>query len=224
MADTYTLTLHNASSQPGLTFAVYTVAPVGNTAGQFPVAWLTKPLNEGNQVTFAWTLDYAVMFATQGGQAGTVWKESSTVDVKDTDAQLNSALLDYQNNDYVFQHNAGAHPVKPGEVYINTSATVPPWTLDAGPSVGLAISGGESGQTPTMAPAIVGNSGPNLVHTFDLHPTYYIDAGNIVQGAMADLDTVTQYQQVTYGSGVFAAEWTLDKSNNWVEGPPPRNS
>jgi hypothetical protein len=84
--------------------------------------------------------------------------------------------------------------------------------------VALAIATGDS-NTPT--PAVAGGSGPNLQHVFDLHPTYYIAASNIIQGTMADMETVTKMQKVEYKPGVYAAAWTLTEQNIWVPGKVP---
>lgn len=215
MGDLFSLTLKNESPQPGLTFAVYTVIDkFTNVAEAFPMAWLTKRLNQGNTVTFSWTLDYSLMFSEQGAQAGSVWTENGSIDVSDTSQHRNSVLLDF-DGDYKFSYNAGSHPVKNGHVYLDTTAQVPRYDPATGPSVALAIATGDAG-TPT--PAIAGNSGINLEHTFNIHPTYYIQAGQIEQGQMADLTTTTNLQQVVFEPGVYSARWTLTDNNFWVSG------
>lgn len=213
MGDQFQLTLKNDSDQPGLTFAVYTVIDmITQSTETFPLAWQTKRLNKGNRVTFSWTLDYSLMFSTQGAQAGAIWTENGSIDVKDSSKRHNSVLLDY-DGDYLFKYNPGGHPVKNGYVYLDTTAQVPKYTPEAGPSVALAIAVGDSG-TPT--PAVAGNSGINLAHQFDLHPTYYIQAGQIEQGQMADLTTTTALQKVVFEPGVYQQFYTLSEDNTWI--------
>jgi hypothetical protein len=215
MGDQFQLTLRNESDQPGLTFAVYTVIEqITHATETFPIAWQTKRLNKGNKITFKWTLDYSFMFSTQGAQAGAIWNENGSIDVSDTSKTHNSVLLDY-DGDYLFRYNTGAHAVRDGYLYLDTTAQVPKYTQEAGPSVALAIAVGDKG-TPT--PAVAGNSGVNLDHAFDVHPTYYIQAGQIEQGQMADMTTTTALQQVVFEPGVYQAFWTLTEDNTWVRG------
>ncbi|HEU5354912.1 MAG TPA: hypothetical protein VFU65_10645 [Actinocrinis sp.] len=217
MGDQYSLTLKNRSPQPGLTFAVYTVAPDGisDAADSYPIAWLTKALNEGNDVTFTWTLEFTLMFASMGAESGTVWKEHGALAVNDNSSSRNSAQLGFEHGDYTFRLNNGAHPVKPGHVYLDTTSQVPSWTAENGPSVALAIA---TGKDNVPRPAIAGNSGPLLHHRFDLHPTYYIRAGHMDQGEMADLDTVTEGQKVIFAAGVTDSTWTFNADNTWSQG------
>jgi len=218
MGNQYSLTLYNRSPQPNLTFAVYTVLPhngLGEASGVYPVAWLTKKLNEGNDIKFSWTLEYTLMFSATGAQAGAVWTESASLAVKDETATQNAALLSYPDGDFLFELNPNAHPVSPGHIYLDVTGAVPPYSPVNGPSVALAIATGANNK-PT--PAIAAPSGPNLKHTFTLHPTYYIQAGQMKQGEMADLDTVTMGQQVTFAPGVYNSAWTFNPDNSWSPG------
>ncbi|MGH3416232.1 MAG: hypothetical protein ACRDSS_07185, partial [Actinocrinis sp.] len=208
----YQLTLKNQSSQPGLTFAIYTVTEqIQDANGTFPLAWQAKRLNPGNSLTFTWALEFSLMFSSTGAKAGAVWTENGTVDASDTSNASNSIVLDW-NGDYQIAASPGGHPVKDGYIYLDTTAQIPPWSATAGPSVALAIATGDTGR-PT--PAIAGNSGPNLHHVFDLHPTYYIQAGQVQQGQMADLKTTTSLQKVTFAQGVYEASWILADDNSW---------
>ncbi|GAA1964401.1 hypothetical protein [Catenulispora subtropica] len=214
MGDQFQLTLRNESDQPGLTFAVYTVIDsITNATETFPMAWQVKRLNKGNKVTFKWTLDYWFMFSAQGAQAGAIWEENGSIDVSDTSKAQNSVLLDY-DGDYLFRYNPGAHPVRDGYVYLDTSAQVPKYTPENGPSVALAIATGDG----TPSPAVAGNSGINLDHEFKIHPTYYIQAGQVELGQMADLTTTTALQKVVFEPGVYQAFWTLTEENTWTQG------
>ncbi|MBV9444540.1 MAG: hypothetical protein JO345_01365 [Streptosporangiaceae bacterium] len=208
----YTLTLRNNSTNPSWTFAIYTNAPISNT-NQFALAWLTKRVNSGNSVTFTWELKYSLMFAAQGFKNNVPWTENRSVEVNPNSWDQNAALLSYSGGDYQFQLEPKKQPADPGKVFINTDSTVPSYNSSTGPTVALAIATGDDG-TPT--PAIGGTSGPNLLHTFTLHPSYYIQAGDVEQGQMADLDTLNNMQEVTYVAGTYSADWTLNDQNIWV--------
>lgn len=60
------------------------------------------------------------------------------------------------------------------------------------------------------------DAGPNLNQTFSLHPTYYIDAGNYVQGQMVDGSSVTNFQELVYANGNQALTATLNADNTWA--------
>jgi hypothetical protein len=211
----YSLTLHNQTGQSNLSFAVYAVAPVSETTSVYPLAWQARRVNAGNHVTFNWWLSYSLMFGTSRCLEGTVWTESGSIPVADDDRDRNSAQLDCPNDDYKLSLTPGQHEVEPGHVYLDTTADVSEWFKD-GPSVGLGILSGRG----SWVPVIVGDSGPNLHHRFDLHPAYYIDAGRIQQGVMTDMATVTDHQQVIFDPGVYSVEWTLNESITWTSGGP----
>jgi hypothetical protein len=105
------------------------------------------------------------------------------------------------------------HPAQAGEVFLDTDSSVPPYSPGAGPTVALAIAAGDDS---TPVPAIGGTSGPNLSHTFTLHPSYFIQAGDVEQGQMADLSSLNNMQQVTFLPGTFSASWTLSEQNIWM--------
>jgi hypothetical protein len=212
MGDKYSLTLTNNSTNPSWTFAVYTNAPVSQS-NQFALAWQTKVVNQGNSITFKWELNYSIMFAAQGFKQNVEWTETRSLPVNPNTWDQNSALLTYVNGDYSFNLSPQTHPADPGLLYIDTDPTVPPYSSSNGPTVALAISTGDDG---TATPAIAGTSGPNLHHQFTLHPSYYIQAGDAIQGQMADLSTLNNMTEVTYVPGTYTADWTLNESNVWV--------
>lgn len=217
MGDKYSLKITNKSSSPDLTFGLYTVAPIEEASGIYPIAWQTKALGEGNHITFSWSLDFSLQFSAHGAAHGATWDEGGTpVIVSDGSAATNSAQLGY-DKDYTLALVDGAHPVAPGRVFLDTTSTVPRWTAEKGPSVALAIATGDG----TPVPAIAGNSGPNLHHMFDLHPTYYLRAGQFTQGEMADLDTFTDGQKAVFGKGARYAAYIFNEDNVWVPDTSP---
>jgi hypothetical protein len=217
MADKYSLTLTNNSTNPSWTFAVYTSAPITDS-NQFAVAWQTKKVNQGNSVTFSWELSYSLMFSAQGFKQNVQWTETKSVPVNPNTWEQNAALLSFPDGDYQFTLNPEAHAAQAGEVFLDTDSSVPPYSPSGGPTVALAIATGDDG---TPLPAVGGTSGPNLSHIFTLHPSYFIQAGDIEKGQMADLSTLNNMQPVTFLPGTFSASWTLTKQNIWVPANQP---
>lgn len=240
MADLYTLTLHNRSQQPGFALAVFAVLPVhtGQPASEsagadrpgasdvYAPVWLAKPLDHGQQVVFSWTLDFSVGYAELGCEEDKVWSSANDPlpvrwDSNDCQAACNSALLDHPDAVYRLARAENPRPLHGRRTYLDTADGIPPWTPEKGPSVGLALQGGERGDPSSPVPAIVTDSGPNLLHTFDLTPCYHIYAGQDADtGTMIPVDTVARFQQVTFDPGHFTDEWTLNPDNLWAHGPP----
>jgi hypothetical protein len=216
MADKYSLTLRNHSTNPSWVFAMYTNAPITDSSRLFAMAWQTKTVNKGNTVTFSWELSYTLMFASQGFKDNVKWVETNQVPANPNTWDQNAALLDFQGGDYTFDLEPQVHPAAADKLFIDTTTTVPPYSANNGPSVALAITTGDG----VAKPAIGGTSGPNLHHTFTLHPSYFIQAGDAEEGQMADLNTLNNMQEVTFVAGSHAADWTLNEQNIWV----PTNS
>ncbi|MDT0270198.1 hypothetical protein RM844_28400 [Streptomyces sp. DSM 44915] len=237
MAQTYTLTLHNRSTQPGFDFVVYAVVPIlsglqgarpdGSAPGRarrenaprnFPLAWQARPVPYQEKTDFCWSLDYSLVYASVGCRAGAAWSAAQALPVSADDRNQNTAQLTYAGDAYVLSRKRPGRPPDPPETYLETSATVPHWSQENGPSVGVAITTGPAGRS---TPALVTDSGPNLLHVATLRPAYYIWAGQQDPGTQTDLATVLGHQQVTFDDGAVTAEWTLDADNRWIEGAPP---
>jgi len=215
--ETFSLKVTNRSDNPDLTFGLYTVAPIADAHGRFPIAWQAQPLNKGNSITFSWKLEFALLFSAQGSKSGATWVEQGDpVVVSDGSSATNTTQLSF-DRDYNLNLLPSGRPVVPGEVFMETTSTVPHWSQDKGPSVALAIATGDG----KLVPAIAGNSGPNLTHKFDLHPTYYLRAGDITVGVMADLDTVTDGQKVVFAGGSRYAAYIFNEDNEWVPDTSP---
>lgn len=224
MAESYELVLHNRSAQPDLAFILYAATAVETGIGAFvprgryPIVWQEQGVNDGTTVHFDWTASYALMCAGQPCRAGDLWQPGATWQVR----QPGSAyLLDYTNGAYRFTDATPSGDLPPTAVDLCTSARVPAFDADLGPSVALAIS---TGRRPALLPVTAADSGPNLAHRFSLPPVYRIWAGQGEPGAMADLGTVSRHQEVQFtratSTDPWHAEWTLDPSNQWRPGPP----
>ncbi|MBV9444541.1 MAG: hypothetical protein JO345_01370 [Streptosporangiaceae bacterium] len=230
MSVKYTLTLVNESTQPRLNFDVYAAIPVTTEQSDgdskivnsyrdvYPLAWLSALTSQSqSQYRFSWTLEYSFLYAEQGCQAGSLWSPNSVaVDVNPNNKSTNTAYLDYSQGAYsLCLMDAGSgNPVDSSKVYLVTSPSVPSWSQKSGPSVGLAITAAVDGQTSNPVPATVTDSGPNLLHTFNLKCTYRVHLSSDEQATMTDWDAVQNYQPVDFGSG-YAETCTLQSSNTW---------
>ncbi|MDY0810785.1 hypothetical protein [Kitasatospora purpeofusca] len=240
MAHAYTLTLHNRSPQPDLTFAVFAVLPVNTgqratpalpppkngAANVYPLVWLSKALAQGHRVDFTWTPDFSLAFAGRPCRENHPWRADNDepLPVVWDDTDRNSAVLDRPGSDYTLARSEDPHPLHRPRVFLDTTGSIPPWHPDNGPSVALAAESGELDHRQTPTPAIATDSGPNLLHTFDLAPDYYIHAGQDPAATMLPLDTVTGFHPVPFPGHHRTAEWTLNEANLWVEGAPDRTS
>ena len=98
------------------------------------------------------------------------------------------------------------------------------WITDA-PSVPLP-SRQPSSVAVTLAgsPVCVTNAGPNLRHTFTLHPTYFIAVGAYVKGQLLDENSVASFQELPFTSGNFALTATFGQDNTWKIEPSRRDA
>jgi len=224
MVDNYELVLHDGSKQPDLAFLVYAVPGLESGVagfsfrGGYPIAWFQQGVNPGAIVHVQWTASYALMCARQPCRVGDLWQAGAT----EQDVEPGRAyLLDYTNGDYCFKHATPSGDLPPTAIDLYTSGNVPGFDTGRGPSVALGI---PIGRQPAPVPVLAANSGPNLTHRFRLPPVYRIWAGQDVQGEMLGAATVEQHQEVRFdretSTDPWRAEWTLDSSNQWREGPP----
>jgi hypothetical protein len=231
MSVQYSLTLTSESKQPGLNFDVYGVSWIKtegsynsraasmSSAPVYPLAWLSTPGGPGSTHKVSWTPEYSLLCAGQGCRADSVWSPDTAPLSVDPDVQSrNTAFLDYQGDYLLSIMDGSGLPLDPDKVYLVTSPRVPEWSQAAGPSVGLAVKAAASGGTAIPVPSVVTDSGPNLLHTFDLNIVYRVQLSSDEQATMTDWNAVQNYKLVDFGS-CFAAECTLQTSNIWACNP-----
>lgn len=200
MPDTYSLTVINNSEIDRPTFAVFATLPMSSSYKSFNLAWLTQPINAGNHYTFTWNLTWGFCWSAQGTQAGYQWAGGGSLPADPNSVTECSAEFTY-NGDFQLMPTSG----KPNgsTLWIKDSASLP---NDQASSVGVTLSGKS---------ACVTDAGRNLHQTYTLHPTYYIDAGQYVEGQMVDGSSVTDFQQLAYTNGNTALTATLNLDNTW---------
>lgn len=212
MANAYALTVVNQSQMQRPRFAVFASLPVKANFESVSLAWFVQEIDETNQYTFRWSLEWAFVWSAQGtdAAAGVAW-EATGRRAADPDSTTDSAMAFAYDGDFTFR------TAEPPQGQQPDGATL--WILDdpgiplpsAKPSsVGVALEG---------RPVCVLEAGPNLKQTFTLHPTYYIDAGNYRPGQMVDGSDLTAFQRLEYAGGATALTATLNADNTWTVAP-----
>ncbi|OPC78667.1 hypothetical protein B4N89_31350 [Embleya scabrispora] len=220
MGDPYFLTIQNNSGQPRLTFAVFAKLDIGTepvASDPFCAAWIVRRIDDGNSYDFKWQLDYSVVFDTKGCDSGVTWEGHGGLPMDPKDSKKSLANFAY-DGDYNFAYGFNDKP-SDYNLYVVDDPDIPPFN-EQPVSVGLSIAlhDGASGAF-VPEPAVATDGGPNLKHTFILHPTYYVAAGTFVKGQMADVSTVTSYYKIEYTDGVNDIIVTLDNENQWSQKP-----
>lgn len=205
MPNTYQLTVINQSENPDLDFAVFSTMPVESDNASVALAWLVQRIDAGNQYTFTWEIQWGLAWSASGAEAGYTWSASGSIDADPNVDALAGATLDYDGD---FSLKSTAVKADGRHLRVENTADVP--THSTKPSSIAVTLGGN--------PALAVNAGPNLHQTFTLHPTYYIDAGQYVQGQMVDGDSVTDFQELVYEAPNTALTATLTAQNTWKVG------
>lgn len=202
MTDSYSLTVINDSELVQPTFAVFATLPAMSSYETLNLAWLTQQINEGNQYVFTWDIEWGFAWSAQGTSTGYRWHGSGKLAADPNSSSECAATFGY-NGDFELTPRAGTP--NGYTLWVTDSPTIP--LPDSKPSsVAVTLSGSSACAT---------NAGPNLFQNFTLHPTYYIDAGNYVQGQMVDGASVSAFQKLEYAKGNNALTVTLNEDNTW---------
>ncbi|NED97611.1 hypothetical protein G1H11_20130 [Phytoactinopolyspora alkaliphila] len=202
MPNSYSLTVINNSELDRPTFAVFATLPASSAYDTLSLAWLTQPINAQNQYVFTWDIAWGFAWSAQGTGAGYQWTGSGKLPANPNAADQCKAQLSY-NQDFELTPVNGNPD---GQTLWVTDAPTVPLPSDQASSVAITLDGNSVCAT---------NAGPNLSQTFTLHPTYYIDAGNYVQGQMVDGSSVSNFQELAYTGGNTALTVTLNPDNTW---------
>jgi hypothetical protein len=206
MPNSYSLTVINQSELTRPTFAVFATLPVKSDYDTVNLAWLTRPINSGNNYVFTWDITWGFAWTASGVSPGYQWTGSGHLAADPNSSSTCSATFSYNGD---FQLNSANGTPDGSTLWINDAATVPVPSKQAS-SLAVTLNGD---------PVCATNAGPNLHQTFSLHPTYYIDAGDYVQGQMVSGTSVTGYQELAYTGGVTALTATLHDDNTWSVQP-----
>jgi hypothetical protein len=198
MADTYTLTFVNNSTNQG-DVCVYQADPELGVPGVLSPAWMVKPSYPGTQTLFHWQKQYEFVWGESGGlRPGVVFVAAGShqADV----GSSNQITFDNQNGSYRF---FGQRPgPDPSRLIIQVGSSV---SLNK-VAVGIGMSGAAIFAVQAM---------PNMNYVFSPHPSYWIAFGAFAPGQMLDTQTIRQPAQVNFPAGVFAMTAELNPDNSW---------
>jgi hypothetical protein len=203
MTESYRLTAINDSQLPHPVFAVFAALPVEADYPTLPLVWLNQPIDENNPYVFTWDMDWGFAWTAQGTVLGYQWTASGGLPADPSSETGCLAEFSYNGD---FQLQPGQGTPTGDTLWIDDDLTVPLPSKQPS-SVAVTLYG---------APICATEAGPNLGQTFTLHPTYYIAAGDYVQGQMVDGNSVTGFQELAFADGNTALTATLQADNTWT--------
>lgn len=198
-AQNYTLRFKNRSNSQH-DFLVYQQCIDVNTPYVYTLAWFAKPVANGVDVDFTWSINYSFVWSEQG-----VVKPGITFNARQAlAADLTSAnLVNFTQSDSAFQFANLTGTGAQGSLTIDCDDTIPKGAATIG--VGMSRNG-----THVVA------AEPNYAAVFTPHPEYWISFGSYVPGQVIDTQTMVNSDQVEFPANVYQMTATLDSGNNWT--------
>jgi hypothetical protein len=207
MGTKYSVDVQNESEFKPPFFHIYAILPDFPQIddGGASLAWLTKRIDQRNQYTFEWELDYGFVWSAQGIEADVIWSAHETIPYQADPARENLCMMYFNyDGDFTLGYKNHTPAEKIDKLWIEDSPNIPIPSKQPS-SVGVSIHG---------KPAAAIQAGPNLTHIFTLHPTYYIDCSSFHAGVMIDVATVTTYYKLSFkGTQKLGVKFTID--NTW---------
>lgn len=197
-AQSYTLRFKNRSGSQH-DFLCYQQGINVNTPYVYTLAWFAKPVANGVDVDFTWSIDYSFVWSEQGTlKPGITFNAQQVIS-----ADLQTAnLVSFTDIDDAFQFGAPTAAGTAGSLTIDCDGTIPKGAA----TVGIGMSG-----QGTHAVA----AEPNFAAVFTVHPEYWISFGSFVPGQVVDEQTMVNSDQVNFPVNVYDMTATLDSGNNW---------
>lgn len=198
-AQNYTLRFKNRSNSQH-DFLCYQQSIEVNTPYVYTLAWFAKPVANGVDVDFTWTIDYSFVWSEQGTlKPGITFKAQQALA-----ADLQSAnLVNFADIGNAFQFANLVGTGAQGSLTIDCDDTIPKGAAYVG--VGM------SGQGTHVVAAE-----PNFAAVFTPHPEYWISFGSFEPGQVLDTQTMVNSEPVPFPVNVYGMTATLDSGNNWT--------
>jgi hypothetical protein len=197
---TYTVIALNHSTMNG-NACVYQQAPNTADSNVMSLAWFSKGMHARTRAEFKWSLDYSFLWSETGVLVpGVLFSASETL------AATLGARVDFNHDGtgYFFENETAGTPNK---LSIAQGASIPSNQA----SVGIGMSG--SGTFAVQAQ-------PRMNAIFAPHPEYWITFGNISQGEVMDITSVTsQSGKIEFPNGVYSMAAILNEDNTWTVKP-----
>jgi hypothetical protein len=167
------------------------------------LAWLCVPAWPRTTATFAWSLDYAFVWARTGSlKPGIQFETQALVAADPDDLKLNQIQFDYVNGIFAFIPGPATGGPQPGSLYIRELGGIPVNTA----AVGIGMS--EAATFAVMAH-------PDTQPAFTPHPSYWITAGTFLKGQVIDVELIADEAEVVF-EDTDELLATLNPDNTWT--------
>jgi len=118
-------------------------------------------------------------------------------------SRMNQITLGYNGNDYQFSRQTGGG--QPGSLSINEDGSIPYNANDVAVGFGMSGSG-----------TFLQQARPNVRINYTPQPQYWIVFGNYEQGAVLDVNELTNTARIDFPTGVSSMKATLGPDNKWT--------
>ena len=199
MGDNYTLRFKNRSDSQH-DFLVYQKGIEVNMPNIYTLAWFAKPVANGVDVDFTWTIDYSFVWSEQGQLKPGITFHANQVVVGDL---LTANLIDFSKVDGAFQFGKPTGTGASGSLTIDGDNSIPKHAA----KVGIGMSG-------YGTHAI--DAEPNFAAVFTPHPGYWITFGSFEAGEVLDIQSLVKAEEVKFPGNVFEMTAMLDSGNKWT--------
>ncbi len=196
---TYTLRFKNRSESQH-DFLVYQQGIDVNQPYVYTLAWFAKPVADGVDVDFTWTIDYSFVWSEQGTLKPGIQFIAQQVLSADL---VERNMVDFTRKDGAFQFANQSGKGAKGSLTIDDDNTIPKNMA----KIGIGMSG--------YGTHVI-NAEPNFAAVFTPHPEYWVSFGDFVQGQVLDIQSLVNAAEVQFPVNVYGMTVTLDSGNVWT--------
>ncbi|SFR68018.1 hypothetical protein [Anaeromicropila populeti] len=165
------------------------------------LVWFSKAAHPGTQLRFEWNIDYSFVWSEKGVLIpGVIFNASEVEETDPSNTNLNTIGFTKDKGAYHFTSTEDS--TKSGKLGIACSELIPANSV----SIGIGMSGN---------PAYACVAAPSLKYTFSPHPTYWIAFGNYEEGAVIDVNCMTQKYAIKFPVNTFERSLQLCPNNTW---------
>lgn len=177
----------------------------------FSLVWLLKQINDSNQTTFTWEINWSLNWGTlpQKLAPGVQWTSAGPVQNMEPNAQggKNAMGVVYSGSEFSTSPTAYNDPdVAPGALQVKTDSS---FTVKEAKLMSLAV-------YMNSLPAFAMQGEPSGTFTFDTHPTYYICTTRHKQGVAVDGTFVSNPTEIKFAAGVTNLGFILNDELKFV--------
>ena len=177
-----------------------------------PLVWFNKDVNNGNNNTFTWSIDWALNWGTTKQQLapGVTWTSGGPLQnmAPDTSEGNNAMGITYTNGEFETSPTAYNDPqVSSGDMLITTDTS---FTVTQSELMSVAV-------YMNSLPAFAVQGEPNGKFLFQTHPTYWLCTTSAKAGVAVSEEFVSSPTQFTFDPGVTSLSYTLNDELQFVK-------